>query len=257
VISARVIQSALLTPLVESHRPEVGPFVVLLDGSSTSPYRNYAVPRPGLTPTAAQVQELIALFAQRSLRGRLEYVEPNDPVTAALVAEGFEISQRLPLMALGTLSMPGPIDGIEIAAAFDEEELLGAATVMGIAYGDTEPAEQGADRLRGTITSGGSVSIARDTATGRIVSGGLHSALTSVEDHLLCELAAVATLPEYRRRGIAAAVSAHTAAHAVRQGADVFLQAEGEAEAAIYGRIGFDRVGSLALVDGPELSAAG
>jgi ribosomal protein S18 acetylase RimI-like enzyme len=259
VTTAGEVQAALLAPLVESYGPEVGPFVVLLDATSSNPFRNYAVPRPGAAPTSAEVRELGELFASRELRGRLEYVEPNELVTAALLAGGFTIERRLPLMALGVPTEPDPPSDIEICAAVDDDELLGAATVMCLAYDDTEAPEHGAARLRGTLNSGGYVGIAVDSATGRVVGAGVHSAATTTlgtpTTPRLCELAAVATLPDYRRRGIAESVSADIALHAVSIGAGVFLQAEGEAEARIYRRAGFEEIGSLVLVDGPELAS--
>ena len=59
------------------------------------------------------------------------------------------------------------------------------------------------------------------------------------------EIVGVATLPAYRRRGLGAAVTVALVEHARATGADtVFLTASSEEVARIYGRLGFQRVGT-------------
>jgi GNAT superfamily N-acetyltransferase len=64
------------------------------------------------------------------------------------------------------------------------------------------------------------------------------------------EVAGVATLPSARRRGLGAAVSALLARHALDNGAElVFLGAASEEVARVYGRVGFDRVGTACIAE--------
>jgi predicted GNAT family acetyltransferase len=240
------IQNALLVPLLRRDRPRVGPFVVLLDETSDNPFRNYAAPATADPPSAADVAELTDLFRAHERRPRLEYVEPNDAVTAALLAGGYAISRRLPLLVLrddGVVDPP-PVPDATVRLAAGRDDLLGAAATMARAYEDDEPAERGADRLQGSLADGGAVSIA--VVDGQAVSAGLRTGPAAG----MAEVAAVATLPEYRRRGLAAAVVAELSRDALAAGLRPYLQAESEAEARIYARLGFEHRGSLALADG-------
>jgi ribosomal protein S18 acetylase RimI-like enzyme len=64
------------------------------------------------------------------------------------------------------------------------------------------------------------------------------------------EIVGVATLPSARRRGLGAAVTAALVADARRGGADiVFLSAGSEDIARLYGRLGFERVGTAGLAE--------
>ena len=61
----------------------------------------------------------------------------------------------------------------------------------------------------------------------------------------MTEIVGVATLPSARRRGLGAAVTAALVDDARRGGADiVFLSAGSDDIARVYGRLGFERVGT-------------
>jgi ribosomal protein S18 acetylase RimI-like enzyme len=77
-------------------------------------------------------------------------------------------------------------------------------------------------------------------------------AYTLVSDGMT-ELVGIATLPEFRRRGIAAAVTAELARHAFEQGAGtVFLTAADDDASRVYQRSGFRRIGTGLAYGGPE-----
>jgi predicted GNAT family acetyltransferase len=62
------------------------------------------------------------------------------------------------------------------------------------------------------------------------------------------EVAGVATLPAYRRRGLGAAVTAHLVADARRRGSEtVFLTAGDEEIARLYASLGFRRIGTSCI----------
>ena len=75
-------------------------------------------------------------------------------------------------------------------------------------------------------------------ADGRMVAGGVLQASA--------ELGGVATLPEFRRRGAAAAVSSHLAASHFAAGGDVVWLSAGDAAAhGVYAKIGFIDAGAV------------
>lgn len=244
------IQSSLRAGIA-GRASQVGPFLVALDPDTANPYRNYAVPDPDAAPTPAEVDDLVAWFAARQRRPRLEYLAPNPPVDAALAAAGFTVANRLPVMLLvapADLVPPATPAGIDLLLAEDEPRLWSAARVQNIAYGEAEAGEADVRRLRRTVERGGRVALAVDAATGEGVGSGLCTAPTEGRS----EIAAVGVRPEWRRRGIAAAVTALLCAEVHRLGMRAFLQAEGEAEQRIYRRLGFTDVGELLDVRGPE-----
>jgi predicted GNAT family acetyltransferase len=64
------------------------------------------------------------------------------------------------------------------------------------------------------------------------------------------EVVGVATLPAFRRRGLGAAVTALLVADARRRGVEtVFLTAGDEEIARVYGRLGFERVGTSCIAE--------
>jgi GNAT superfamily N-acetyltransferase len=249
-MSAIDIQHALLGSVLKTDPPLVGPFAVLLDRESTSPYRNYAAPRTSALPSRDELDELVALFAARGLPARLEYVEHDPHLTDALTAAGFTVVQRIPLLTLGTLVAPPPVPGVAIAVARNEGGLVGAAAVMGLAYDDDEPIERSTARLGRTIDGGGAVIIAQHEESEQVIGAGLHTSAVAGR----VEIAAVATHPDFRRRGVASNVGAALARHAVDMGTAPFLQAEGDAEARMYERIGFERIASMVFAAGPPIN---
>ncbi len=125
-------------------------------------------------------------------------------------------------------------------AAAAEEDPRAAAWVQNIAYsGEAEVTEADADRLRGTNSAGGVVVLAR--CESEPAGAGL---FTPPSDGL-AEIAAVAVLPEYRRRGIASAVGADLSQRAFAAGVTPYRQTETHNENRLYGRLGCSTVGEL------------
>ena len=70
------------------------------------------------------------------------------------------------------------------------------------------------------------------------------------------EIAGVATLPAFRRRGLGAALTLALARHALAEGAGVvFLSASSEDVARVYLRAGFRRIGTACIVEPAPVSA--
>ncbi|MEU4928078.1 GNAT family N-acetyltransferase [Streptomyces yokosukanensis] len=221
---------------------EVGGFVVGFDPSTTSPYVNYATPRPGSEPTDRDVADLIAAFRERGLKPRLEFAPDAAPaVEPALRRAGFgtEAVHDYLVCTPATLTVPGagpgPAAPFEVEAPATDADYAALDKALAAAFGgEWEPSPQSAARLRRTEESGGAVRFVR--APGGCAGG----ALCSAPAEGTAELAGVGTLPAHRGRGIAAAVTSTLAATMFGRGAgSVWLEYGGEGSRRVYERVGF------------------
>jgi GNAT superfamily N-acetyltransferase len=228
--------------------PRVGPFLLTYTPDDPSPFRNYAIPDDAARPSAADIDALVTWFRERQRRPRLEYVAPADGVESALLAAGFTVERRLPLMVLDTVVAPPTPQGAELLLATTPEDLRACARVQNAAYGEGDRASDGdVARLARTTERGGAVALS--LLDGEPASSGV---LTEPVDGL-AEVAAVGTAAHLRGRGLASAVVALLSQTALDRGATPYLQAESEREAALYARLGYRRVGELTLANGPEV----
>ena len=124
----------------------------------------------------------------------------------------------------------------------------------GTAVGEAGPAERDAsavgqsaveldflsERIRNGLTQ---PAVAEDE--GGVLAGGSHQPVGEVT-----AIVGVATLPSARRRGLAALVTARLVQDARERGAElVFIEAEDADVARIYGRLGFERVGTACIAE--------
>jgi ribosomal protein S18 acetylase RimI-like enzyme len=237
-----------------SRRPgdRIGPFTVSIDSHSDDPMRNFAVPDSGACPAASEVDALIAFFRERRRIPRLEYVEDSAPdVERVLLAAGFTVERRTPVMIStpDTHLTPREPAGITVREAVSDADFAAAAVVQHHAYGvPVPPGMEDIARLARVAERGGVVGIAADDASGDVVGSGLVD-VTGPEDPV-GELAAVGVRTEFRRRGIASALSAHLARTAHARGIGlVFLEAEPDEES-IYRRTGFTDVSTKIWIRG-------
>jgi ribosomal protein S18 acetylase RimI-like enzyme len=224
----------------------IGPFTATFDRDEDNRYLNYAVPDAGARPMPEEVDELVAAYRARARVPRLEYIPQLAPeVEPVLLAAGFEVEGRLPLMTCA-----GPddvrrldVEDIDLVAPESDNDFRGAAAVQAEAYGgEVSPSQHAVDSLRRATAAGGVVVLARDAATGEPAGAGT---CTAPEDGLT-ELTSVAVRSSFRRRGIAEALTGWLAERAFAAGMeDVFLMAAGDAEARIYARAGFTRSGEV------------
>ncbi len=146
----------------------------------------------------------------------------------AMVAFGADAA-----VASGTVQLAGPGAGAPFTVA---------GTAARDAVPPPSPEEIAADRR---LAAGGRlVQAVAETAEGVVASG----ALQRVGD--VAEIAGVATLPEFRRRGLGAAITATLARHALDTGVDlVFLSAGSDDVARMYARLGFHRIGTACIAE--------
>jgi GNAT superfamily N-acetyltransferase len=200
------------------------------------------MPDDGGVASPADVEALVAAYRAHERKPRLEYIPSTAPeIERALLAGGFEVEGRLPLMTCTDAHVVVP-DGIELVAPTTEEEFVGVAQVQWEAYGERDPLPERAIKgLRRTAESGGLVVLARDVKSGAPAGGGLcvapHDGIT--------ELTSIGVREEFRRRGIAAGLAGWLAQAALDRGLSVFLMAAGPDEARIYARAGFVEQGEV------------
>lgn len=217
----------------------IGPFLATFSRSSSNPFLNYAIPDDDTEPSAHDVEQLISAYQGRDLRPRLEYVTTCAPrVETPLVAAGFAAEGRLALMTCRSgdeRELPVP-HGIELLRPQTDEELFDLRTVQHEAYEDPEPPKRSdAKGVAANIRAGGMAVLGRVPETREPVGAGEYTpALDGFS-----ELTSVAVRAPFRRRGIAAAMTAWLLRVAFDAGVVVpFLMAE-EAEERIYTRAGF------------------
>lgn len=224
-----------------TNRTRIGPFAAGFTPGNSNPMLNYAVPVTGAAPTRQDIQALIDAYEQRGLLPRLEYLPTTAPkVEPALAEAGFTVERRPAVMVCeATTPVPAP-GGIELGLAQDRAAYARVAAVQHDAYGEpAPPTEHDIDRMARFVDNGGRVGVARDGA--ETVAGAHLTATTEG----VAELAAVAVAATHRRRGIAAALSAHLTQLALDTGADlVWLEPEGEAVARMYARVGYRPAGA-------------
>jgi ribosomal protein S18 acetylase RimI-like enzyme len=218
----------------------IGPFIATFNREDANPYLNYAIPDDAAMPLAADVDALVDAYRKRDRQPRLEYIPALAPaVEPVLLAEGFDIERRTPLMTCTAAPDVREVaaEGVELIAPSSEEEYLAAVSVQWEAYEEQGSVPRHAvEALRRTVDAGGVVVLARDIETREPAGAG---ACTAPHDGLT-ELTSVGVPMPFRRRGIAAAMASWLAEQAFAKGmTGVFLMAHGEAEARIYARAGF------------------
>jgi GNAT superfamily N-acetyltransferase len=141
------------------------------------------------------------------------------------------------------LREPAPPPDVELDVAVQAEALREAAETQNAAYGAPAATQADVARLEGTVAAGGIVGIARE-AGGRPVASGLVAAPSGG----LAELAAVGVLPDWRRRGIAAALTGSLGRAAFERGVGTLMLMAYRSEQGIYGRAGFEAASDMVFM---------
>ena len=212
-------------------------------------------------------EDVAAVRARQRDVGVPEALEWIEEVTPGLLdvarRAGLKVKQ-VPLMVLGEgrWRTPEPPDGLTVRMLEAGDRALASGGAVqhigfghpGTATGEAGPAERDAsavgqsaveldflsERIRKGLTH---PVVAEDE--GGVLSCGSHQPLDGVS-----AIVGVATLPSARRRGLAALVTARLVQDARERGAEVvFIEAEDADVARIYGRLGFERVGTACIAE--------
>jgi ribosomal protein S18 acetylase RimI-like enzyme len=222
----------------------------------------YARPRRGApSPSVDEVLQVRARQRELGLPESFEWVGDVSPemLVAARAARLSVVDH--PLMVLREPLAAPPPEGadIRLVTVDDDLAMIGAVAQVGFSHPGTARGEAGVDALR-EAAGGRSARLAefqRDRlrrgltvwaaawVDGVPVASGVHQPVGGVT-----EVAGVATLPAFRRRGLGAAVTAALVADARRRGVEtVFLTAGDDEIARVYGRLGFERVGTSCIAE--------
>ena len=147
--------------------------------------------------------------------------------------------------------LPGPArdlqlaEGIELLSPVTDDELRGVRIVQHEAYEDPDPVD-GASvaRLRANLADGAGAILALQVDDQEPVGAG---EFTQPIDGV-SEIAGIAVRASWRRRGIAAAVTARLLDDARRAGVRTPFLMANEAEARVYARVGFEPVSEVLLI---------
>jgi ribosomal protein S18 acetylase RimI-like enzyme len=191
-----------------------------------------------------------------------EWVGDRAPEMATAAQEAGLRVRRYPLMVLTGAPRPVEPDDVVIEQVPDAEvarflavrQAVNAAFVAGGTEVGDDPdigADDRADRARALAKRGLLVQFgAFDAETGVALGGGAHIPRPAVG---ATEVTGIGVLPSARRRGIGAALASAMAVHARLAGVDtVFLSAESDAVASLYGRVGFRRIGTACDAEEPD-----
>jgi GNAT superfamily N-acetyltransferase len=258
---------------------QVGPFELFLPGRAPWPF--YA--RPRLDCTRFDLDDVSAVRARQRELGLPQAIEWVNDVTPGLLdaVRASDMPVVLAPLMLWTPSGQDPDPGVDLDAgpvrleALDPDAAefahlyassgvvahlgfgsrttaIGSAGVVernaALARTPPDPARLAWSGARIRAGLAGEV-VARTDADGVLARGGFQGARVA-DDWAAAEVAGVATLPAFRRRGLGAAVSAALVRLARRHGYTmVFLSAADDDAARIYARIGFTRIGTACIAE--------
>ena len=240
---------------------EIGPFTLFLRRGNGFPY--YARPRLGLTENVTADEVTTALSRQRELDVPMavEWVHDTTPSLLEAARSAGMTVEECPLLVLaGDPPEVRPDAEVRVIAADDPNlELVCAAVSVsfahaGTAVGEASVAERDdeaaahpthAERVAAILAARLSVLVGAFDPHAGPVGGGSHNPRGDVS-----EVVGVGVLPAYRRRGLAAAITALLARNALDQGVrTVFCSAEDDAVARVYESVGFRRVGTACIAE--------
>jgi ribosomal protein S18 acetylase RimI-like enzyme len=234
-VAERVQSSIRAVNAAEREVVVAGQFTLYRSRASDHPYLNYAVPADGAAGWGG-IDALREAFVARGLQPRLEFVAERAPgLEEALAAAGFELKARIPVMTCpeqDLRAVPAP-EGVVIARVLGGPDVRPLMEVQSAAFGEGPPSDAAVQAYRGRGLLARADGVPAGAASRTAIAEGVS------------EIGGVGVLERFRRRGIAAALTAAAAAAAFADGAQLcFLTPGDDGAERVYARAGFARGGT-------------
>lgn len=252
----RIAECAIEAASLGRKTVPVGPFRACFDPSTDLVWLNYAVPVWALaSPAETQMQlaQLRSAFHEHGRRMRFEFI---DGIWPRLVEElerfGLILQTRAPLMWVTPDSFVPCVREdlkLRLVQAHETEVLAKMHDVQQRAFGADAVAATDAEiaQLQHQIANGFWWCAIAESG-GEVAGIG-----TLVLTNTVAELAGVGTLPEHRRKGVAAALSSYLLMRQFEMGGElVWLSAGDDTARLVYAKIGFRVVGDQLHYIEPE-----
>ncbi len=234
------------------------PFTLFCHPQDAFPHFNYAIPDGAVSgDVAGALAGLQAACAARGRLPRFEFVEAFAPeLGARLEAAGFVLEGRFPFMLCTPETWRGApaVTGLTVAQVGRDAPLPDVRDVVmvqqrGFGVGDELPTDAEAERFRLLLQH-------NVTFLGRMDGQAASVASFGTPYDGLAEIAGVATVPTYRRRGLASVLTSLATQAAFAQGASAaFLSAADERAGRLYQRLGFQPFAYLLAYRQPDSAA--
>jgi GNAT superfamily N-acetyltransferase len=241
---------------------EVGPFTVFVQQGNG--WRYYARPTPGVGDvTPAEVHTVRRRQRALSQPEAIEWVVELAPsVGPASTAGGLDVVEHplmhVPVVSFRSSAVPRGVR-LEIVRPEDDLALIHAVASVGFAAPGTGIGRAGAEALDAAadaVSDGVVSSTHEQLAVGNTVTvaAWVNGSPVAIGSHNPCdgvtEIVGVATLPAYRRRGLATAVTSALVEDALSRGVRIVcLSADDTTVARVYARLGFETVGTVGAAD--------
>ena len=238
----------------------VGPFTVLLHPTDGAIESNVAIPHtpPSEAPEPTWHAALRAAFASQGRIPAIQWIAGFAPrLATTLQAMGFSEHQRETLLVCTPETRPGipvPAPGLTFVTITDASPLDEVRENLDVNEFGFDPAtaqsatDEQAAQFRATLR-------AARACTARLHEHPAGAGMYTAPMAGVVELAGIATLEQYRGRGIAAALTAHLASVAFAQGCDLaFLWTANPAARRAYEHAGFQPVGDVLTYVTPPAS---
>ncbi len=259
-------------PRFSARAEEFGGLVLFVREGAGWPF--YARPRVDGGAAASAADIMAARERQRDLGlpEAFEWVHETTPDLLAVARSAGLAVLEAPLMVLDPAALPdAPAAGVRLLDPASDTfaadlELSRAIASVGFGTPGTETgaagtAERDAARVEADDASveGERQAIVdgrRFTAVAELADAGLVASGIGMRAGDVVEIAGVATLPAFRRRGLGAALTLTLARQALDSGADlVFLSASDNDVARVYLSVGFRRIGTACIAEPAPVAA--
>ncbi|MFL5847301.1 MAG: GNAT family N-acetyltransferase [Solirubrobacteraceae bacterium] len=239
---------------VDTERMRIDPFTAYVHHERTPKYYSFAIPDPrsDIDALSAALPRLREAYSARDRNARIEVLEALNPACEEiLVAAGWTLSERMPVLVCPppVYVAPPAAEGVAVELVGPEssdELVLGFLRAQRVAFRDEAPiTDEEVARWR---SRAGRAFFAAGLLGAEIVGTALCTPIVAG----VTEVGGVATPPPFRRRGIAAAVTAAALEAAFAAGAELaWLTAAADDSRRIYERMGFSVEGTLLAYDAP------